>query len=95
VDGCLQNYSPGFGYFSFQRNDDYWIGTNSSSLRIIRGSTQVICGQHRDSMFIEAFDELTNLERFRCPRHECQQSMEILTGGPPVYWLGSGYFDMA
>lgn len=95
VDGCLQNYSPGFGYFSFRPNDDYWTGTNSPSFRIIRDSTQVICGLHRHSMFIESFDALRNLEKFRCPGADCPQTMEILIGGPPVYWLGLGYFDAA
>ena len=91
-DGCLHEYAPGFGYFTHQWNDDYFNVTNSSSLRITRRSTQVICGEHRDSMFIESFDAKTNLQKFRCPQKGCQQTMKIVTGGPPTYWLGSGYF---
>ncbi len=93
VDGCPQKYSPGFGYFTFARNDDYWVVTNSSSLRITRSSTQVICGKHKDVMFIESFDGDTDLANFRCPQNGCQQSMKILTAGPPTFWLGSGYFE--
>ena len=92
VPGCQQKYSPGFGYFTYSRNDDYWGATNSSSFRITRRSTQVICGEHEASMFIESFDKSTNLENFRCPQKGCQQTMKILTGGAPTYWLGSGYF---
>ena len=92
VAGCSQKYSPGFGYFTFSRNKDLWVTTGSSSLQITRGSTQVICGEHKGSMFIESFDAKTNLEKFRCPQKGCQQTMKILTGGPPTYWLGSGYF---
>jgi hypothetical protein len=92
VDGCLQNYSPGFGYFTFGRNNDFWVGTNSSSLRIARSSTQVLCGEHKDTMFIESFDANRNVETFRCPQTGCHQTMQIPTGGPPAYWLGQGYF---
>lgn len=92
VEACPQRYSPGFGYFTIGRNNDYWIGTNSASLRIARHSTQVICGEHKDSMFIESFDANTNLQKFRCPQKGCQQTMKIMTGSPPTYWLGSGYF---
>jgi len=92
VDGCPHKYSPGFGYFTYRWNEDYWNVTNSSSLRITRRSTQVICGEHRDSMFIESFDKNANLENFRCPQKGCQQRMNLQTGGAPAYWLGSGYF---
>ncbi len=91
-NGCPQKYSPGFGYFTLRLNDDHWNVTNSSSLRITRSSTQVICGEHKDLMFIESFDANMKLENFRCPRKGCQQTMKIPTGGPPAYWLGSGYF---
>src|ERR1700674_5446156 len=92
VDGCQQKYSPDFGYFTFTRTDDHWNVTNSSSLRITRSSTQVICGNHKDAMFIASIDAGTNLANFRCPQNGCQQSMKILIGGPPTFWLGSGYF---
>jgi len=93
VVGCPQKYSPGFGYFTVSLNKDLWVTTWSSSLRITRGSTQVICGEHKDAMFIDSFDANTNLEHFRCPQKGCQQTMKILTGGPPTYWLGPGYFE--
>jgi len=93
VDGCAQNYSPDLGYFTVARNDDHWAGSGSASLRIRRSATQVICGEHEDFMFLESFDVNTNLENFRCPRKGGgQQIMKILAGGPPVYWLGEGYF---
>jgi hypothetical protein len=92
VDGCLVKYSPGFGYFTLRRNNDFWSLTNSSSLRIAMSNTQVICGEHKDAMFIESFDANTNLENFRCPQKGCKQTMKIMIGGPPTYWLGSGYF---
>lgn len=95
VDGCPQKYSPSLGYFTFRRNADHWNVTNSSSLSLTRRSTQVICGQHKDSMFIESFDKTANLENFRCPQKGCHQTMKLLSGGAPTYWLGSGYFEVA
>ncbi len=92
VDGCAQNYSPGFGYFTIARNDDHWIGTGSSSLQIIRSHTQVICGAHKHAMFLESFEAKTNLENFRCPQKSCRHSLKILAGGPPAYWLTQGFF---
>src|SRR6266481_803456 len=92
VNGCQQKYSPDFGYFTLTRTDDHWNVTNSSSLRITRSSTQVICGKHKEAMFIESIDAGTNWANFRCPQNGCKQSMKILTGGPPAFWLGSGYF---
>lgn len=86
-DGCPQNYSSGFGYFTIAQNDDHW-----HSLRVIRSPKQVICGEHKDAMFLESFDANTNVENFRCPQESCQQTIEILADGPPAYWLGSGYF---
>lgn len=94
-EGCPQNYSASFGYFTTKRNDDYWVGTGSSSLEIRRSARQVICGEHKDAMFLESWDAKTNLENFRCPRKNCQSRMQILAGGPPAYWLGEGYFRMA
>ena len=30
VAGCVQNYSPSFGYFTLARRDDYWIAAGSN-----------------------------------------------------------------
>ena len=93
VSACQQNYSPDLGYFTIERNDDYWLNPSFSSLRINRSPTQVICGeQHKYLMFIESFDLKRKVESFRCPVRECQQTMEILASGPPAYWLGEGFF---
>ncbi|HET8923586.1 MAG TPA: hypothetical protein VFN26_11390 [Candidatus Acidoferrum sp.] len=92
VDGCPQNYSPGFGYFTIARNEDHWVGTGSSSLRIVRSHTQAICGAHKDAMFIESFDAEAKLDNFRCPRKNCRHALKILAGGPPAYWLTEGFF---
>lgn len=93
VDGCSQHYSPFYGYFTVVRNDDYWTGTESSSLRILRNPVQVICAEHRQSMFLESRDPDKQLENYRCPQDGCQCTMSISGGGPPAYWLGEGYFD--
>src|SRR5438445_2210613 len=90
--GCPQNYSRDLGYFIIGRNEDHWVGTGSSSIWISRSATQVICGEHRDSMFLQSVDVRANLENFRCPRKTCQHTMKILAGSPPAYWLGEGYF---
>jgi hypothetical protein len=95
VYGCAQNYSPGFGYFTVARNNDHWVGTGSSSLRIIRRQTQVICGAHKHAMFLESFEAKTKLENFRCPQKNCGHSLKILAGGPPAYWLTEGFFKTA
>lgn len=92
ADGCPQHYSPGYGYFILVRNDDHWVATGTSSLRIKRSPVQVICGEHRHSMFLESFDREAQVESFRCPQKGCQHTMKILAGGPPAYWLGEGYF---
>lgn len=93
VPGCNQNYSPGLGYFTVAQNDDYWHATGSSSVKMIRSPKQAICGEHKDAMFLESFDPGTNLENFRCPREACHQTIQVLAGAPPTYWLGSGYFS--
>jgi hypothetical protein len=93
VDGCPQHYSPSYGYFTVARNDDHWAATGSSSLRIRRGPIQAICGEHRDSMFLESFDCETQVQNFRCPQEACHQTMKIVAGGPPTYWLGEGFFE--
>jgi hypothetical protein len=95
VDGCPQHYSPGYGYFTVVRNDDFWTGTGSSSLRIVRNPIQAICGEHRQSMFLVSRDPDTQLENYRCPQDGCHHTMSISSGGPPAYWLGDGYFDEA
>jgi hypothetical protein len=43
-------------------------------------------------MFLESFDRETQLKSFRCPERDCQRTMKILAGGPPVYWLDEGFF---
>ena len=92
VDGCSQHYSPTYGYFTIARNDDHWVATSSSSVRIKRNPIQVICGEHRLSMFLESFERDSQVESYRCPQKGCQQTMSILAGGPPTYWLSKGYF---
>jgi hypothetical protein len=93
VGGCSQMYSLSLGYFTTGINEDYWSTTRSPSLKVIRNGTQVICGEHKRAMFIEAFDGATKLERFRCPEDGCKRTMEIPSSCPPTYWLTSGYFD--
>lgn len=95
VAGCEQNYSPGFGYFTVARRDDYWVATGSSSLKIMRNHTQVICGMHKHAMFLESFEADTKLESFRCPLKSCPHSLKILADGPPAYWLTEGFFKPA
>lgn len=92
VKGCPQNYSPGVGYFTIARNDDYWVATGSASLRIERNLSQVICGEHKCTMFLESFDAETNVDHFRCAQRGCRQTMEVESGGPPAWWLGEGFF---
>ena len=93
VDGCSQMYSLSLGYFTVGLNDDYWSTTNSPSLRVVRSSTQAICGEHKAAMFIESFDRNKNSVRFRCPANGCNQTLDIPSGGSPTYWLGDGYFS--
>jgi hypothetical protein len=95
-DGCPQNYSPGQGYFTIEKNDDHWHVTGSSSLRISRSPIQVICGDKaKNLMFIEAFDARANVKHYRCPQRSCRQTMKIPADGPPAYWLGEGFFKSA
>lgn len=95
VAGCVQNYSPGFGYFIIARRDDHWHATRSSSVEVIRSHTQVICGVHKHAMFLESFEAETKLENFRCPQRNCGHALKKLAGGPPAYWLTEGFFQPA
>lgn len=92
VEGCLQHYSSGCGYFYVERNDDDWKDAGSASVQIRRHHTQVICGEHGRLMFLESFNPKTKVENFRCPQRDCQQTVKILAAGPPAYWLGEGFF---
>ena len=92
VAGCAQNYSPGFGYFTLARRDDYWVAAGSSSPQMMRSDTQVICGVHKHAMFLESFEAETKLENFRCPQKNCEHSLKKLAGGPPAYWPTEGFF---
>jgi hypothetical protein len=94
-EGCSQMYSLSLGYFKTKLSDDYWHTTGSPSLRVERNTTQVICGEHKSAMFIEEFIEGTKRARFRCPVEDCISLMDIQVDGPPVYWLGEGYFESA
>src|SRR5262245_57726821 len=94
VQGCSQKYSPSVGYFTIERNEDHFVGTESSSLQIKRATTQVICGaQHKFSIFLESLDPETNHQSFRCPQRGCAQTMKISGDGAPAYWLGAGFFE--
>jgi hypothetical protein len=95
VDGCAQHYSPRFGYFALEPNDEHRKATGSPTLRISRNPTQVICWKHKHSMFLESFQAETKLQSFRCPQRDCQQTMQIPAGAAPAYWLGEEYFRTA
>ena len=92
VEGCSHMYSLSLGYFTAGLNNDYWSTTRSPSLRVVRWGIQALCGEHKGAMFVESFDRLTDLAKFRCPQNGCQQTMNISISGPPTYWLGAGYF---
>jgi hypothetical protein len=91
VDKCPQNYPPTCGYLIVEPNDEYWQATGSRAFRFNRNPTQVICGEHKDVMFLESFDPDTRLENFRCPRVS-QHTMKIKAGGAPASWLSGHYF---
>jgi hypothetical protein len=95
VDGCPHHYSPGCGYFTLEPNVEHQKATGSAALRMTRSATQVICYQHKYSMFLVAFDRNTGAGNFRCPEKDCRQTMTIQVDGPPAYWLGDGYFKRA
>jgi hypothetical protein len=61
VDRCTQNYSPEMGYFATERVQDHWFVTGSSSLKLHRNETQVLCAdQSRNVMFLEKIDPQTS-----------------------------------
>jgi hypothetical protein len=91
-DGCPHHYSPGFGYFTLEKNIEHENATGSATLRINKSATQVICARHKHSMFLESFDPKTRAGKFRCPDTTCPQVMTIVTDGPPAYWLSEGNF---
>jgi len=41
ADECPQHYSPGYGYFTLVRNDDHWVATGTSSLRVKRSHASI------------------------------------------------------
>src|SRR5882757_6150256 len=87
VENCTQNYSPEMGYFAVERVQDHWFVTGSSSLKLHRNETQVICGdQARNVMFLEKIDPKTNEQTFRCPQKDCGKTMKIPANSPPIYW---------
>ena len=93
VGACLQNYSPSLGYFTIEKNQDYWHVTGSSSLRIGRNPTQAICSHENNNLlFIETFHVEENALTFRCPRKDCAKSMKIPADAPPASWLVDGFF---
>lgn len=93
---CPQNYSPSLGYFVIGKNQDHWHVTGTSSLRIIRNPTQVLCG-HKDQniMFIQIFDAQQNVLVYRCPRRDCEKTVKIPADGPHASWLCDGFFGTA
>ena len=95
LDGCPNHYSPGFGYFTIEPNLDHLIATGQTTLKILRSVTQVICGEHEYSMFLQAVDLKAGRQAFRCPDRTCPQVLELSLGSPPAYWLGPGFFKRA
>ena len=93
IEMCTQNYSPEMGYFALERVKDHWFVTGSSSLKLHRNETQVICAdQARNVMFLEKIDPKSNEQIFRCPQKDCAKTMKIPANSPPVYWLAEGFF---
>jgi len=95
AENCAQNYSPDIGYFSLEDSRDHWSTTGSSSVRINRNPTQVICDDEPNSlMFIEIFDAEADVHIFRCPQKECGKTLKIPANAPPAYWLCEGFFKL-
>jgi hypothetical protein len=93
VELCTQNYSPEMGYFAMERVQDQWFVCSSSSLKLHRNETQVLCAdQARNVMFLERIDPKTHEQYFRCPQKDCGRTMKIPANSPPVYWLTEGFF---
>ncbi len=82
------------GYFAMETVQDHWFVTGSSSLKLHRNETQVICGDAaRNVMFLEKIDPKTNEQTFRCPQKECRKTMKIPANSPPIYWLAEGFLS--
>jgi len=80
------------GYFAMERVQDHWFVTGSSSLKLHRNETQVICGDAaRNVMFLEKIDPKTKEQTFRCPQRDCGKTMKIPPNSPLVYWLAEGF----
>jgi hypothetical protein len=94
VENCTQNYSPEMGYFALEKVHDHWFVTGSSSLKLHRNETQVLCSDEaRNVMFLEKIDPKTNEQTFRCPQKDCGKAMKIPADGPPTYWLAEGFLS--
>ncbi len=92
VERCTQNYSPEMGYFALEKVQDHWFVTGSSSLKLHRNETQVLCSDEaRNIMFLEKIDPKTNEQTFRCPQKDCGKTMKIPSNSPPAYWLAEGF----
>jgi hypothetical protein len=84
VELCTQNYSPEMGYFAMERVQDHWFVTDSSSLKLHRNETQVLCGDAaRNVMILERIDPKIHEQIFRCPQQDCGKTMKIPADGPP------------
>lgn len=80
------------GYFAMVRVQDDWFVTGSSSLKLHRNETQVLCSdESRNVMFLEKIDPKTHEQFFRCPQKDCGKTMKIPANSPPVYWLAEGF----
>jgi hypothetical protein len=94
VEHCTQNYSPEMGYFAVERVQDHWFVTGSSSLKLHRNESQVLCSDEAGNvMFLERIDPKSSEQIFRCPQKDCGNTMKIPANSPPVYWLAAGYFS--
>ncbi|HXC47068.1 MAG TPA: hypothetical protein VNU20_02170 [Candidatus Sulfotelmatobacter sp.] len=81
------------GHFALEKVQDHWFVTGSSSLKLHRNDTQVLCSDEaRNVMFLEKIDPKTKEQTFRCPQKDCGKTMKIPADGPPAFWLASGFF---
>src|SRR5579859_2331773 len=82
VARCTQNYSPEMGHFALEKVQDHWFVTGSSSLKLHRNQTQVLCSDEaRNVMFLEKIDPKTKEQTFRCPQRDCGKTMKIPADG--------------